>query len=83
MELITFFILVISGSIKLVDVEHIIAITSSWIYIILFIVLLYNVIDVDILVGVRENNIDRLLSNIFCVIEKKVGGIYPKNTNFL
>ena len=82
MELFTFFVLVISGSIKLVNVEHIITITSSYIYIILFIVLLYNVIDVDILVGVRENNIDRLLSNIFCVIEKRWEGYTQRITIF-
>jgi hypothetical protein len=45
-------------------------------------VLLYNVIDVDILVGVRENNIDRLLSNIFCVIEKRWEGYTQRITIF-
>ena len=67
MELLTFVILILSGTIKLSVVEQIITIISIGVYIILFYVLIYNVIDLVIVIGVRENDIELLLSinNIF------------------
>ena len=67
MELLTFVILILSGTIKLSVVEQIITIISIGVYIILFCVLIYNVIDLVIVIGVRENDIELLLSinNIF------------------
>ena len=62
MELLTFVILILSGTIKLSVVEQIITIISIGVYIILFCVLIYNVIDLVIVIGVRENDIELLLS---------------------
>ena len=62
MELLTFVILILSGTIKLSVVEQVITIISIGVYIILFCVLIYNVIDLVIVIGVRENDIELLLS---------------------
>ena len=62
MELLTFVILILSGTIKLSVVEQIITIISIGVYSILFCVLIYNVIDLVIVIGVRENDIELLLS---------------------